>query len=98
MFKILLAEDDANLRKLLCKHLELAGYEIASFENGQQALDAFFDESFDLLLTDIMMPEMDGNQLTKEIKKIKKDFPVIIITALDTIDDKKTGYGSGAAL
>ena len=96
MFKILLAEDDENLRKLLKKHLVINGYEVAECVDGLDASEKFESKHFDLLITDIMMPRMDGNELVNFIKERKKDFPIIMLTALDTIFDKRKSFESGA--
>lgn len=96
MFKILIAEDDPNLRKLISKHLQLNHYEVRECIDGKQAVNAFESAHFDLLITDIMMPNMDGDELVKYIKTKKKDFPVIMLTALDTIADKKKSFVGGA--
>ena len=96
MFKILLAEDDENLRKLLKKHLVINGYEVTECVDGLDASEKFESKHFDLLITDIMMPRMDGNELVNFIKERKKDFPIIMLTALDTIFDKRKSFESGA--
>lgn len=96
MFKILLAEDDQNLNRLIEKNLTRGGYEVITCFNGEQALKSFGTEKVDILVTDIMMPKMDGNTLIKEIKAIKSDFPVIMLTALDDIISKKKSFLGGA--
>ncbi len=96
MFKILLVEDDAHLRTLLCKHLDLAGFNVIECSDGKEALHVFQNEKFDLLISDIMMPYINGNQLISEIRLLKNDFPIIILTALDTIADKKLSFEGGA--
>lgn len=96
MFKILIAEDDVNLNRLINKNLTDRGYSVVTALNGKQA-QAFFDsQKPDLLVTDIMMPETDGITLVKLIKKDCPDFPVIMLTALDSIEDKKESFESGA--
>ncbi len=95
MFKILIAEDDTNSRFLLTTNLQNAGYEVKSFPNGKEALEEFENGHFDLVITDVMMPYMDGNELAREIRKIKVDIPMLMLTALESIDDKITGFNSG---
>lgn len=96
MFKILIAEDDVNLNRLINQNLTDRGYNVVCAYNGAQA-QAFFDaQKPDLLVTDIMMPVMDGITLVKQIKKDCPDFPIIMLTALDTIEDKKESFESGA--
>lgn len=96
MFKILIAEDDINLNRLLDKNLTERGYSVISANNGKQAKDCFDLHSPDLLITDILMPDMDGFVLVKQIKNERPDFPVIMLTALDTFEDKKLSFELGA--
>jgi two-component system, OmpR family, response regulator len=94
--KILLAEDDSNLGILLRNYLTAKNYETTLFINGSLALDGFSDGSFDLCILDIMMPEMDGLTLAKEIRLQKPDTPVIFLTAKNQKEDVIEGFRSGA--
>lgn len=96
MLKILVAEDNYNIRNLICKNLELNGYETVSAENGEVAFDLFTNQHIDLVVSDIMMPKTDGITLVKEIRDINLDIPIIIMTALDSFTDKEKGFTSGA--
>lgn len=96
MFHILLAEDDANLRHVVEKTLRSAGYTVARAEDGRAAWDMFCHEQFDLVITDVMMPCMDGNALTAAVRRQSRDTPVLMLTALEAIDDKEKGFTSGA--
>lgn len=96
MFHILFAEDDMNLRNVVTKTLCNSGYTVVAVADGKAAYESFCSEQFDLVITDIMMPYMDGNQLTAEIRKISEDTPILMLTALDAIDDKEKGFNSGA--
>lgn len=96
MFRILIAEDDIKLKNGIELSLKNNGYEVMSAVNGKIALGIFEHHHIDLVVTDIMMPVMDGIQLTKQIKSIDSNIPVLMLTALDTIDDKETGFNSGA--
>lgn len=96
MFRILLAEDERDLRNVLSSTLGKEGYSVTAAENGQIAFDKFCEEKFDLIITDIMMPVMDGNELTAKIRSIMPDTPILMLTALETIDDKERGFGAGA--
>lgn len=96
MFNILLAEDDTNLRNALSKALHNTGYTVSDAANGKTAYDKFCSEHFDLVITDIMMPIMDGNELTAEIRKISTDIPILMLTALEAIEDKEKGFNVGA--
>ncbi|MCP4666532.1 MAG: diguanylate cyclase [Deltaproteobacteria bacterium] len=97
-FPILLAEDDLFYREFVGDTLSEAGYEFMAVENGREALELFDEEFFPIVLTDWMMPEMDGLELCRAIRK--RDYPgyvyIIILTVLDSSDDIVTGLKSGA--
>jgi two-component system, OmpR family, response regulator len=94
--KILLAEDDNNLGQLLSNYLIAKNYETTLCVNGTQALEAFDKESFDLCILDIMMPEMDGLSLAKEIRIVNPEIPIIFLTAKNQKEDIIEGFISGA--
>lgn len=97
-FPILIAEDDAVTRMLLEKTLIKAGHEVVSVENGRKALELFQERFFPIVLTDWMMPEMDGLELCRAIRKKKNPGYVFIVllTAKDSQDDIITGLEAGA--
>lgn len=95
MLKILVAEDEVNIRKLISKTLENAGYSVVECCDGKIALEQFHSQHIDLVVTDVMMPNMDGNTLSSHIRKSNKDVPILILTALASIDDKEKGFNSG---
>ena len=90
--KILLAEDDLNLGFLLVEYLETEGFEVKLCKDGEVALRAFQNNSFDLCLLDVMMPKLDGFSLAKQIRSKDKIIPVIFITAKSLKEDKLKGY------
>ena len=94
--KILLAEDDSNLGTLLKNYLTAKNYETVLFINGSLALEAFPSGSFDLCILDIMMPEMDGLTLAREIRLTDTDVPIIFLTAKNQKEDVIDGFKSGA--
>ena len=96
MFKILIAEDDINLRNIVASTLEKDNYTVFAAQNGKTALDLFYAEKVDLVVTDVMMPLMDGNELCAELRKIAPEVPILMLTALETLDDKEKGFNSGA--
>jgi len=96
MLKILVAEDEPHLRAAIVKSLANEGYSVVECYDGKNALDAFYKEHIDLVVTDVMMPRTDGNRLVAEIRKTDKEIPIIMLTALETIDDKEKGFESGA--
>lgn len=96
MFKIILAEDDPNLKHLIKKNIELRGYTVTACSDGMEVLKAFEADNYDLLITDIMMPNMDGDTLVQKVKHLKKDMPIIMLTALENINNKRTSFMLGA--
>lgn len=85
MHRILLAEDDEDMRKFLVKALENAGYEVVSFGNGVEAYDRLKEEPFTLLLTDIVMPEMDGIELARRAADLDPDLKIMFITGFAAV-------------
>lgn len=92
--KILIAEDDKNIQKLLKAYLE-ADYEIAQVYDGQAALDYINKNTIDLLITDVMMPRMDGFELVKRVRLTRTEMPILMLTAKDSIQDKTIGFTNG---
>lgn len=95
MFKILIAEDDNELRQLFTHVLIKNGYSVVGVANGQKALDAMETSYYDLLISDIMMPVMDGYELVKAIRASGSNIPVLMITAREAFDDMREGFVSG---
>lgn len=93
---ILLAEDDLNLGVLLVDYLETEGFVVKLCKDGELALKAFQNQTFDICLLDVMMPIMDGFTLAKEIILKDKNIPIIFITAKSLKEDKLIGYDIGA--
>lgn len=94
--KILLVEDDPNFGSILKSYLELANYDVVLKGDGKQGLSTFRTYSFDLCILDIMMPEMDGFMLAREIKKINEKLPLIFLTAKTLKQDILEGFKIGA--
>lgn len=93
--KIMVVDDDKNICELLRLYLEKEGYEVIIAGNGKQALELFKDTSPDLTLLDVMMPELDGWQVCREIRK-QSDSPIIMLTAKGEVFDKILGLELGA--
>ena len=85
MARILLAEDDDDMRRFLVKALERAGYDVSDFDNGASAYERLREEPFSLLLTDIVMPEMDGIELARRATEIDPDLKVMFITGFAAV-------------
>lgn len=96
MANILIVEDSAELRRLMRIYLRRAGYEVYEAENGAAALDVMEHTSIHLIVMDLMMPVMDGYELTAEIRGANLTIPVLIVSAKDTLDDKREGFRQGA--
>jgi two-component system cell cycle response regulator CpdR len=85
MAKILLAEDDTDMRRFLVKALQNAGFEVISYDNGLSAYQRLREEPFELLLTDIVMPEMDGIELARRASEIDPDIKIMFITGFAAV-------------
>ena len=96
MFNILVVEDDKNLRKLITTYLQRNKYSTYEATNGEEALNVLDQSYIDLIVSDIMMPKMDGYELIKSLREAKYDVPILIITAKSEIEDKKEGFLLGA--
>lgn len=95
MASILLVEDDLDLNKLVNRYLSSNGFTVTSCYNGEEALDKFEDQSFDLVISDIMMPKMDGYELLEELRSMNKKIPFLFMSAKDDIPSKQKGYDLG---
>lgn len=95
MFKILIAEDDRELRQLFSHILTKNGYLVKGVSNGKEALDALDKDYYDLIISDIMMPVMDGYELVRLLRNTGNHTPVMMITAKDAFDDMRQGFMSG---
>lgn len=96
MFRILVVEDDRGARRLTEDVLLDAGYEPITASNGLEALDIMERKHIDLIVLDVMMPEMDGFELLQQLRCSGFDLPVLIVTAKQTLPDKKQGLRLGA--
>lgn len=96
MFKILLVEDESSIRKLIKTYLNRQGYHVIEAADGKAGLEVFSNQHIDLIITDLMMPEKDGYDLTQHIRESSKDIPILIMTALDAFQDKEKGFDKGA--
>jgi DNA-binding response OmpR family regulator len=96
MPNILVAEDDIALNKLICKVLERDGHTVFSTRDGKEALDRLDNTHIDLIVTDIMMPKIDGYELVESIRSINRSMPVLFVTAKGTFNDKLRGFNLGA--
>ena len=94
--RILLAEDESALAMIIKESLETKDFEVTVCVNGEDALKAFYDRHYDLLVLDIMMPKKDGLSLAKDIRKTDKKIPIIFLTAKSQVQDVVEGFHAGA--
>jgi two-component system OmpR family response regulator len=92
MLNILVVEDDKNLRRLMSAILTNNAYNALSAQDGEEALKIMETTHVDLIISDIMMPNMDGYELTKELRQANYNLPIIMVTAKETFEDKKKGF------
>ena len=95
MLKILIAEDDRELRTLFSHVLIKHGYSVKGVGNGREALESLDNDYFDLIISDIMMPVMDGYELVRLLRESGNNIPIMMITAKDAFDDMRIGFLSG---
>lgn len=95
MLKILIAEDDVELRQLFQHVLVKNGYYVNGISNGREALNALDQDYYDLIISDIMMPVMDGYELVRSLREEGSTTPVLMITARDAFDDMRQGFLMG---
>ena len=93
--KVLIAEDDFELRQLFTRVLMQNGYTVKGVSNGREAIEAVDGEFFDIILSDIMMPVMNGYEFVRMLRSLGNTTPVMMITAKDAFDDMKAGFLSG---
>lgn len=95
MAKILIIEDDADIAAIERDYLELSGYQVSVCTDGTSGLSAALEQPFDLLLLDLMLPEVDGFTICRKVREVK-DIPILMVTALGKDVDKIRGLGYGA--
>lgn len=93
--KVLIIEDEVKLARFIELELKYEGYNVTVMHNGREGLDKFFEEKFDMLLLDLMLPGLNGIEICRRIRKIS-DVPIIMLTAKDEVMDKVSGLDSGA--
>lgn len=96
MFKILVTEDDKELNKTVCSFLNANGYEAVGCFDANEAYDALYENKFELIISDIMMPATDGFEFARNVRDTDKDIPILFMTARDDISSKQRGFRIGA--
>ncbi|MBK9458847.1 MAG: response regulator transcription factor [Chitinophagales bacterium] len=95
VWRILLVEDEENLQEVIKMNLELEGYEVIAVDNGLDALRLAKEQRFNLVVLDVMLPEMDGFHVCEQIRLDDPNIPVLFLTAKDSTQDKITGLKKG---
>jgi len=95
MFKILIVEDDRELNKTVCSFLSQSGYEAIGCLNANEAYDAMYENMFDLIVSDIMMPGIDGFEFARNVRELNENIPILFMTARDDIASKQRGFRIG---
>ena len=95
MFKILVVEDDKDLNKTVCSFLNHSGYEAIGCLDALDAYDALYENTFDLIISDIMMPDVDGFEFARNVRAENQDIPILFMTARDDIASKQKGFRIG---
>ena len=95
MFKILVVEDDRDLNRSLCSFLNNSGYEATGCFCAEDAYDEMYKTTFDLIISDIMMPNIDGFEFARTVRSLNNDIPILFVTARDDFASKQRGYRVG---
>lgn len=95
MFKILVVEDDKELNRTVCVFLNSSGYQAIGCLNANDAYDALYENTIDLIVSDIMMPGTDGFEFARNVRDTNKDIPILFMTARDDITSKQRGFRIG---
>lgn len=95
MFKILVVEDDRELNNTVCSYLNQGGYEAEGCLNANDAYNALHDHTYDLIVSDIMMPGIDGFEFAKTVRELDENIPILFMTARDDFAAKQRGYHIG---
>lgn len=95
MFKLLVVEDDKDLNQTVCSFLNQSGYEAVGCLGANEAYDAMYNNTFDLIVSDIMMPGIDGFEFAKTVRELNENIPILFMTARDDFASKQRGYRIG---
>lgn len=95
MFKILVVEDDKALNQTVCTFLNRNGYEAIGSLSANDAYNELYGNLFDMIISDIMMPEIDGYEFARTVREMNQEIPILFMTARDDFESKRKGYGAG---
>jgi two-component system, OmpR family, response regulator len=95
LFKVLILEDDRELNRSMCAFLRKNGFNPTGCENAKEAYDMLFSSKFDIIIADIMLPDIDGFEFATAVRVHNRDIPMMFVTALDDFDSKQRGFNAG---
>ena len=95
MVHILVVEDDTNLNKLVCSYLNNSGFEAKGCLNAEDAYEEMYNNLYDLIISDIMMPDVDGFEFAQSIRRVNKNIPILFMSAKDDLSSKQKGFQLG---
>ena len=95
MFKILVVEDEKDLNRTMCSFLSRCGYEAVGALNANEAYDEMYGQIFDMIISDIMMPGIDGYEFAKTVRELNQEIPILFVTAKDDFESKRKGFRAG---
>ena len=95
MFKILVVEDDKELNRTVCSYLENNGYTALGALDAEAAFDRMYENTYDLIISDIMMPDIDGYEFAREVRSQNSEIPILFMTARDDFESKRKGFKIG---
>lgn len=95
MFKILVVEDEKDLNRTMCSFLGRSGFEAVGALNANEAYDEMYGKMFDLIISDIMMPGIDGYEFAKTVRELNQEIPILFVTARDDFESKRKGFRAG---
>ena len=95
MFKILVVEDEKDLNRTMCSFLSRCGYEAVGALNANEAYDEMYGQIFDLIISDIMMPGIDGYEFARTVRELNQEIPILFVTAKDDFESKRKGFRAG---
>lgn len=95
MFKVLVVEDDKDLNQTVCAYLSRCGYETMGCLSANEAYNEMYGNMFDMIISDIMMPQIDGFEFARTVRELNKEIPILFMTAREDFEAKKKGFGVG---
>lgn len=95
MFKILVVEDDKDLNQTVCAYLNRNGYEATGCLSANDAYNEMYGNLFDMIISDIMMPQINGFEFAREVREMNQDIPILFMTAREDFESKRKGFGIG---